>query len=71
MTSETGKNFPQSVHGRCRSIKNLVNYLLLAIYFFGSWIRCDRGIGLPNQAIMIDLPASQIACGNGSIMSNF
>lgn len=57
MTSEAGKIFPQSVHGRYRSIKNRVNYLLLAIYFFGSWIRWDRGEGLPNQAIMVDLPA--------------
>jgi cytochrome c oxidase accessory protein FixG len=57
MTFEAGRIYPQAVNGRYRSIKNRVNYLLLFIYFFGSWIRWDRGVGLPNQAIMVDLPA--------------
>ncbi|WPX95978.1 CcoG family cytochrome c oxidase accessory protein [Candidatus Bandiella woodruffii] len=26
-------------------------------YFFASWIRWDRGMGFPNQAIIIDLPS--------------
>ena len=56
MTFEAGRIYPQSVNGRYRSIKNRVNYLLLFIYFFGSWIRWDRGVGLPNQAILVDLP---------------
>jgi len=57
MTFEAGRIYPQAVNGRYRSIKNRVNYLLLFIYFFGSWIRWDRGVGLANQAIMVDLPA--------------
>ena len=57
MTSGTGKVYPQSVSGKYRSIKNSVNYALLFVYFFGSWIRWNREQGLPNQAIMIDLPA--------------
>jgi cytochrome c oxidase accessory protein FixG len=57
MTSGTGKVYAQSVIGKYRSIKNSVNYALLFVYFFGSWIRWNREQGLPNQAIMIDLPA--------------
>lgn len=57
MTSGTGKVYVQSISGKYRSIKNSVNYALLFIYSFGSWLRWNREQGLPNQAIMIDLPA--------------
>ena len=51
------KLYPQSVSGKYRAIKDKVNILLLCLYFFASWIRWDRGEGLPDQAIMIDLPS--------------
>ena len=57
MTSGTGKVYAQSVSGKYRSIKNSVNYALLFVYFFGSWIRWNREQELPSQAVMIDLPA--------------
>ena len=51
------KLYPQSISGKYRAIKDKVNILLLCLYFFTSWIRWDRGEGLPDQAIMIDLPS--------------
>jgi cytochrome c oxidase accessory protein FixG len=54
------KLYPQSISGKHRAVKNKLNILLLCLYFFASWIRWDRGEGLPNQAMMIDLPSKKI-----------
>ncbi len=54
------KLYPQSTSGKHRAVKNKLNILLLCLYFFASWIRWGRGEGLPNQAIMIDLPSRRI-----------
>lgn len=50
------KIYPAKVEGRWRSLKNITNFLLLFLYFSSSWWRWERPLGLPNQAIMIDLP---------------
>lgn len=50
------KIYPQSIVGHFRSVRNWAASGLLAIYFLGSWIRWDRGEGLPGQAILMDLP---------------
>lgn len=50
------KIYPQDVQGKYRRIKNHFIIVLLSVYFFGSWIRYERGKGLPNQALLIDLP---------------
>ena len=54
------KLYPQSISGKHRDVKNKLNILLLCLYFFASWIRWDRGEGLPSQAMMIDLPSRKI-----------
>ena len=54
------KLYPQSISGKHRDVKNKLNILLLCLYFFASCIRWDRGEGLPNQAMMIDLPSRKI-----------
>lgn len=48
--------YPQSITGKYRSIKDYSGAGLLLIYFLSSWIRWDRGQGMPNQAILVDLP---------------
>jgi cytochrome c oxidase accessory protein FixG len=55
--TKTIKPYPLGVQGKYRNIKNRVNFSLVFLYFFASWIRWDRGGSLPNQAILIDLPA--------------
>ena len=48
--------YPQSISGKYRSIKDYAGVVLLLVYFLCSWIRWDRGQGLPKQAILVDLP---------------
>lgn len=52
--------YPQSVKGRFRSLKSVLNTVFLSIYLLSPLIRFDRGEGSPNQAILIDLPGSKI-----------
>jgi cytochrome c oxidase accessory protein FixG len=50
------KVHPKRVSGIFRRIKWLVMAVTLAVYYFGPWIRWDRGPDAPNQAILIDFP---------------
>lgn len=49
------KIYPRRVWGRYRKIKWLVMATLLAIYYLTPWIRWNRGVHAPDQAILIDL----------------
>lgn len=51
------KVYPRKAAGRFRRIKWIVMAVTLAIYYLAPWLRWDRGPGLPDQAILIDLPA--------------
>ncbi len=51
--------YPQSVKGRFRKLKWLLNALFLSIYLLSPFLRFDRGENAPNQAILIDLPNSK------------
>jgi cytochrome c oxidase accessory protein FixG len=48
---------PRAVTGRYRTLKWLVMAVLLGIYYLTPWIRWDRGEGVPDQAILIDMAA--------------
>jgi len=54
--AEHVKIYPQRVLGRFRVIKWSALAALLAIYYLVPWIRWDRGIGRPDQAVLIDMP---------------
>ncbi len=49
--------YPQTVHGRLRTIKWVVLAITLAVYYFLPFVRWDRGPDAPNQAVLIDFPA--------------
>ncbi len=51
------KIYPQHVVGTSRNCKNIINIILLLLYFGCSWLKFDRGENLPNQALLIDLAA--------------
>jgi cytochrome c oxidase accessory protein FixG len=53
------KTYPQNVKGRFRSTKNLTNLICLIIFFAAPFLRWDRGLTTPNQAILIDIPNSR------------
>jgi cytochrome c oxidase accessory protein FixG len=51
------KVYPKEAHGRFRTIKWIVMAVTLGIYYIVPWLRWDRGPYLPDQAVLIDLPA--------------
>jgi cytochrome c oxidase accessory protein FixG len=46
--------YPKLVHGTFRNLKWLAMIALLAIYYVTPWIRWDRGVGQPDQAVLVD-----------------
>ena len=49
------KVYPRSVKGTVRQVKWAVLWLLLALYYLVPWLRWDRGAGVPDQAVLVDL----------------
>lgn len=52
--------FPQSVKGRFRKLKNILNFIFLSIYLFSPFLRYDRGVSAPDQAILIDFSSNKL-----------
>jgi cytochrome c oxidase accessory protein FixG len=46
--------YPKLVRGTFRNLKWLAMIVLLAIYYVTPWIRWDRGVGQPDQAVLVD-----------------
>jgi len=51
------KVYPKEAHGTFRTVKWIVMAVTLGIYYIVPWLRWDRGPYLPDQAVLIDLPA--------------
>ena len=49
------KVYPQSVEGRYRRIKWAILFVTLGIYYFLPFVRWDRGLDAPGQAVLVDL----------------
>ncbi len=52
--------YPQSVKGRFRRLKWILNSIFLTIYLLSPFLRYDRGLSAPNQAILIDMANSKL-----------
>ena len=50
------KVYPQAVHGRFRRIKWTILCIALGVYYLLPFVRWDRGPGMPDQAVLLDLP---------------
>jgi cytochrome c oxidase accessory protein FixG len=50
------KVYPQRVHGTYRRIKWGLLFITLGIYYMVPFLRWDRGIYAPHQAVLLDLP---------------
>lgn len=48
------KLYPKLAHGFFRNIKWVALFVLLGIYYITPWIRWDRGLDQPNQAVLVD-----------------
>lgn len=55
--AEYKKVHPRDVKGMFRTLKDWSAIILLGIYVVGPWLRWDRGEGIPDQAILLDLSA--------------
>lgn len=55
--AKRAKIYPRRTWGRYRKLKWAAMATLLAIYYLTPWLRWDRGAGIPDQAILIDMPA--------------
>jgi cytochrome c oxidase accessory protein FixG len=53
------KVYPQSVSGTFRRIKWALMLVCLGVYYLLPFVRWNRGVGAPNQAVLIDLPNSR------------
>jgi cytochrome c oxidase accessory protein FixG len=53
------KVYPQSVSGNFRRVKWGLMALCLGVYYFLPFVRWNRGLGAPSQAVLIDLPNSR------------
>ena len=49
------KIHPQRTKGNFRTLKWFMMLFTLSIYYLAPWIRWDRGEGMPDQAILIDI----------------
>ncbi|MEI4471040.1 cytochrome c oxidase accessory protein CcoG [Frigidibacter sp. MR17.24] len=47
--------FPRRVSGRFRRLKWVLMAVTLGIYYVTPWLRWDRGPGMPDQAVLVDL----------------
>ena len=54
------KVYPKRVFGKVRSVKWAVLTLCLALYYIVPWIRWDRGPGVPDQAVLVDIANARI-----------
>ncbi len=50
------KIYPQSVSGRFRRIKWGLMAFCLGVYYLLPFVRWNRGLGAPDQAVLIDFP---------------
>jgi len=54
------KVYPKRAQGYFRNIKWMVMAATTAVYYLLPWLRWDRGPGLPNQAVLIDIENGRI-----------
>lgn len=54
------KVYPKRGHGFFRNVKWLVMAGTLAVYYLLPWLRWNRGPGLPDQAVMLDIDNGRI-----------
>jgi len=47
--------FPRRAKGKFRNLKWVIMAVTLGIYYITPWIRWDRGPGMPDQAVLVDL----------------
>ncbi|MCO6417899.1 cytochrome c oxidase accessory protein CcoG [Siccirubricoccus sp. KC 17139] len=52
--------YPQAVRGPVRRVKWAVLILCLGLYYLLPWLRWDRGPGMPDQAVLVDMAQGRL-----------
>jgi cytochrome c oxidase accessory protein FixG len=52
--------YPQAVRGRVRQVKWAVLVACLAVYYLLPWVRWNRGPGVPDQAVLVDMESRRL-----------
>ena len=52
--------YPKAVFGKIRSVKWAVLILCLGLYYLVPWLRWDRGPGMPDQAVLVDMTNARL-----------
>ena len=55
--------YPKAVHGTFRRLKWAMLVVLLGIYYATPWLRWDRGVGRPDQAVLVDFAGKRFYFG--------
>jgi cytochrome c oxidase accessory protein FixG len=53
------KIFPRKASGQFRKIKWIILAATLGVYYLLPWVRWDRGLNAPDQAILVDFPTQR------------
>ncbi|MGD9801740.1 MAG: 4Fe-4S binding protein, partial [Parvularculaceae bacterium] len=48
--------YPKLVHGKFRALKWAILAFSLGVYYLLPWLRWPRGLGEPDQAVLVDFP---------------
>ncbi|MDH5749012.1 MAG: cytochrome c oxidase accessory protein CcoG [Rhodospirillales bacterium] len=54
------KIYPKRVKGTFRTLRWSVLGVLLGLYYMIPWARWDRGLGAPDQAVLVDMPGRRL-----------
>ncbi|UFN48632.1 cytochrome c oxidase accessory protein CcoG [Roseomonas sp. OT10] len=54
------KVYPRAVRGTIRQVKWVVLALCLGLYYLVPWLRWNRGPGVPDQAVLVDIQHARI-----------
>ncbi|NVJ91723.1 MAG: cytochrome c oxidase accessory protein CcoG [Methylocystaceae bacterium] len=54
------KIHPKPVKGFYRSLKNSFMWIMMVVYHLTPWLPWDRGVGRPDQAILIDISGGRV-----------
>jgi hypothetical protein len=52
--------YPKLAHGFFRNLKWAAMVVLLAIYYVTPWLRWDRGVARPDQAVLVDFEGRRV-----------
>lgn len=54
------KVYPKDVKGTFRTIRYWLLSIFLSVYFLLPWVRWERGEGMPDQAVLLDIPGRRL-----------